>query len=208
MLIKPLKIGFHKKISSENTIRQEELSLEWDNMEKDLHDDEFWGFLTNSETDNYPTRIDLVLDLISKKTESDKEVYRTFFHFDNEYKKGKSLEDIWGEIQHNYLTLKEWFSDHDFYHQIGYLIASNSKKLIDILNDYSNKSKTAFRQYLDESIRESIKYKKNYNNLDYENDYDDIKKLLLLFNIESVRQIDDRKRRFPFGRHKKENWII
>lgn len=196
------------KSESENTIRQEELSLEWDNMEKDLHDDEFWGFLTNSETDNYPTRIDLVLDLISKKTESDKEVYRTFFHFDNEYKKGKSLEDIWGEIQHNYLTLKEWFSDHDFYHQIGYLIASNSKKLIDILNDYSNKSKTAFRQYLDESIRESIKYKKNYNNLDYENDYDDIKKLLLLFNIESVRQIDDRKRRFPFGRHKKENWSL
>ena len=150
----------------------------------------------------------MVLDLISNKTESDKEVYRTFFHFDNEYKNGKSLEDIWGEIQHNYLTLKEWFSDHDFYHQIGYLIASNSKKLIDILNDYSNKTKTAFRQYLDESIRESIKFKKNYNNLDYENDYDDIKKLLLLFNIESVRQIDDRKRRFPFGRHKKENWSL
>ena len=195
------------KGESENAIRQEELSLEWDNMEKELHNDEFWGFLTNSETDNYPTRIDLVLDLISKKAEGDKEVYRTFFYFDNEYKKGKSLEDIWGEIQNNYLTLKEWFSDHDFYHQIGYLIASNSKKLIDILNDYSDKTKTAFRQYLVESIRESIN-KKNYNNLDYEHDYDDIKKLLLLFNIESVRQIDDRKRRFPFGRHKKENWSL
>lgn len=195
------------KGESENAIRQEELSLEWDNMEKELHNDEFWGFLTNSETDNYPTRIDLVLDLISKKAEGDKEVYRTFFYFDNEYKKGKSLEDIWGEIQHNYLTLKEWFSDHDFYHQIGYLIASNSKKLIDILNDYSDKTKTAFRQYLVESIRESIN-KKNYNNLDYEHDYDDIKKLLLLFNVESVRQIDDRKRRFPFGRHKKENWSL
>ena len=195
------------KGESENAIRQEELSLEWDNMEKELHNDEFWGFLTNSETDNYPTRIDLVLDLISKKAEGDKEVYRTFFYFDNEYKKGKSLEDIWGEIQHNYLTLKEWFSDHDFYHQIGYLIASNSKKLIDILNDYSDKTKTAFRQYLVESIRESIN-KKNSNNLDYEHDYDDIKKLLLLFNVESVRQIDDRKRRFPFGRHKKENWSL
>jgi hypothetical protein len=196
------------KGESEKSIRQEELSLEWDNMEKELHDDEFWGFLTNSETDNYPTRIDLVLDLISKKTEGDKEVYRTFFYFDNEYKKGESLEDIWSEIQHNYLTLKEWFSDHNFYHQIGYLIASNSKKLIDILNDYSNKTKTAFRQYLDESIRESINFKKNYTNLDYEHDDDDIKKLLLLFNVESVRQIDDRKRRFPFGRHKKENWSL
>ena len=196
------------KGENEKAIRQDELSLEWDNMEKELHDDEFWGFLTNSETDNYPTRIDLILDLISKKTEGDKEVYRTFFYFDNEYKKGKSLEDIWGEIQHNYLTLKEWFSDHDYYHQIGYLIASNSKKLINILNDYSDKTKTAFRQYLEENIRESINYNTNYNNLDYKRDYDNIKKLLLLFNVESVRQIDDRKRRFPFGRHKKENWSL
>lgn len=196
------------KDESGNKIRQEELSLEWDNMEKELHDDEFWGFLSNSDIESYPTRIDLVLDLISNKTEGDKEVYRTFFYFDAEYKKGKSLDDIWGEIQHYYLTLKEWFSDHDFYHQIGYLIASNSKRLIDILNDFSDKTKTAFRQYLVESIRDSINFKKNFNNLNYEHDYDDIKKLLFLFNVESVRLIDDRKRRFPFDRHKKENWSL
>ena len=33
------------KEESENDIRQEELSLEWDNMEKELHNDDFWGFL-------------------------------------------------------------------------------------------------------------------------------------------------------------------
>ena len=196
------------KEESENAIRQEELSFEWDNIEKELHNEEFWGFLTNSETDNYPTRIDLVLDLISKKTDSDKETYRTFFYFDDEHKKGKSLEEIWDEIQHNFLTLKEWFSDHDFYHKIGYLIASNSKKLIEILNDYADKSKTEFRLYLDESIKESINFKKKYDDLDYERHYNEIKKLLLLFNVESVRQIDDQKRRFPFGRHKKENWSL
>ena len=196
------------KEESENMIRQEELSLEWDNMEKELHNDEFWGFLTNSETDKYPTRIDLVMDLISRKTETDKETYRTFFYFDNEYKNGKSLEEIWDEIQHNFLTLKEWFSDHEFYHKIGYLIASDSKTLIEILNDYIDKSKSEFRLYLDKSIKESIVFNKPYNDLDYRNDYNEIKKLLLLFNVESVRQIDDKKRRFPFGRHKKENWSL
>ena len=196
------------KCESENSIRQEELSLEWDNMEKELHNDEFWGFLTNSETDSYPTRIDLVLDLISKKTEYDKETYRTFFYFDNKYKNGESLKDIWGEIQHNYLTLKEWFYDHEFYHKIGYLIASNSKCLIDILNGYANKTKTCFRQYLEDCIKDSIHFQKPINELDYEHNYNEIKKLLLLFNVESVRQIDDQKRRFPFGRHKKENWSL
>jgi hypothetical protein len=196
------------KCESENSIRQEELSLEWDNMEKELHNDEFWGFLTNAETDNYPTRIDLVLDLISKKTEYDKEIYRTFYYFDNKYKEGESLEDIWDEIQHNFLTLKEWFSDHEFYHKIGYLIASNSKSLIDILNSYANKTKTCFRKYLEDSIKDSINFQKPINELDYEHNYNEIKKLLLLFNVESVRQIDDSKRRFPFGRHKKENWSL
>ena len=196
------------KSESENIIRQEELSLQWDNMEKELHDDEFWGFLTNSETTNYPTRIDLVLDLISKKPISDKETYRTFFYFDNEHKNGKSLEAIWDEIQHNFLTLKEWFSDHEFYHKIGYMIASDSKQLVDILSDYADKSKKEFKNYLDESIRESVNFKKACEDLNYENDYDDIKRLLLLFNVESVRQADDGKRRFPFGRHKKEHWSL
>ncbi len=196
------------KGESKNAIRQEELSLEWDNMEKELHNDEFWGFLTNSETDSYPIRIDLVLDLISMKTEADKETYRTFFYFDNEHKNGKSLEDIWDEIQHCFLTLKEWFSDHEFFHKIGYLIASDSKKLLDILNDYSDKSKTEFRQYLDESIKKSVTFKKSLQDLGYKHDYREIKALLLLFNVESVRKIDDKKRRFPFGRHKKENWSL
>lgn len=80
------------KEESENVIRQEELSLEWDNMEKELHNDEFWGFLTNSEIDNYPTRIDLVLDLISKKSDTDKETYRTFFILMMNIKKEKVLK--------------------------------------------------------------------------------------------------------------------
>lgn len=196
------------KNESENSIRQEELSLEWDNMEKELHNEDFWGFLTNSETDNYPTRIDLVLDLISRKTVYDKETYSTFFCFDKKYKEGSSLEDIWSEIQHHFLTLKEWFYDHDFYHKIGYLIASNSKSLVDILDSYADKSKTSFRMYLEESIKESINFQKPHNELDYEHDYNAIKRLLLLFNVESVRQIDGKKRRFPFDRHKRENWSL
>ena len=88
----------------------------------------------------------------------------------SEYMVGKSLENIWDEIMHNYLTLKEWFSDHEFYHKIGYLIASNSKSLMDVLNDYSDKTKTEFRQYLDESIKTSISFKKSFNELDYEHD--------------------------------------
>ena len=196
------------KDESKNLIRQEELSLEWDYMERELHNSEFWGFLTNASPNKYPTRIDFVLDLISQKNEGDKEVYRTFLYFDNELKNGKSLVDIWDEIQHTFLTLKEWFADHDFYHKIGYLIACHSKTLNEILIDYQGKSKQLFRADLDKEIKKSISFSKSYDELDYEHDKEEIQKILLLFNVESVRNIDAKKRRFPFDRHKGEKWSL
>ena len=62
--------------------RQEEISLQWDNMERELHDDSLWYFLTNQTSFRYQTRIDLVLDLISEKQEDSREKYFTFFRID------------------------------------------------------------------------------------------------------------------------------
>lgn len=42
----------------------------------------------------------------------------------------------------------------------------------------------------------------------YDTDYKKITELLLLFNVESVRNIDTRKQRFPFDRYKKEFWSL
>ena len=59
--------------------KQEEISLQWDNMEKELHNDSLWYFLTNKTNVRYQTRIDLVLDLISGKPNDNREKYYTFF---------------------------------------------------------------------------------------------------------------------------------
>lgn len=48
--------------------KQEEIALQWDNIEKELRNDSLWFFLTNNkdrETDS--TRIDLILDLMCGK---------------------------------------------------------------------------------------------------------------------------------------------
>lgn len=58
--------------------KQEEISLQWDNMEKELHNDSLWYFLTNKTNVRYQTRIDLVLDLISGKPNDNREKYYTF----------------------------------------------------------------------------------------------------------------------------------
>lgn len=99
--------------------KQEEISLQWDNIEKELHNNSLC-FLTNHSNVKYQTRIDLILDLISGKPAINKEKYYTFFHFDN-LNKEENLNEIWKEIRHTFLILKDWYEDHELYHKIGYL---------------------------------------------------------------------------------------
>lgn len=184
--------------------KQEEISFQWDHMEKELHNDSLWFFLTNKSTE-YQTRADLVLDLISQKPTDNRDKYYTFFKFNEMYQDGKNLDDIWYEIQQTFLTLKEWHSNHEFYHKIGYLIASGSKTLRDIFElSQKDETKSAFKKSLDKDIKNSIKIGKNYADLSYENTEDQkkIKRLLLLFNIESVRKSGEHSQRFPFDKYK------
>ena len=187
--------------------KQEEISLQWDNIEKELHNDSLWFFLTNKTSTEYQTRADLVLDLISQKPADNRDKYYTFFKFNEMYQdsqNGRNLDDIWYEIQQTFLTLKEWHSNHEFYHKIGYLIASGSKTLREIFERSKGKTKSAFKKFLDEGIKNSIKIGKNYADLNYENTEDQkkIKKLLLLFNVESVRKSGEHSQRFPFDKYK------
>jgi len=200
-----VKAMFLSKDTEEDVDRekQEEISLQWDNMEKELHNDSLWYFLTNQTNADYQTRIDLVLDLISGKPEGNREQYYTFFTFD-EMHKTQSLDSIWRSIQQTFLVLKDWHGNHELYHKIGYLIASDTLTLQQIFDLSKDKTKDAFRASLDNYIRDSIRIKGNYADLSYEKPQDQkrIAKLLLLFNVESVRRNGEHSQWFPFDRYK------
>lgn len=186
--------------------KQNEISTQWDIIEKELHDESLWNFLTNSGGEKYKTRIDLVLDLISEKPDDCREKYYTFFYFDSLRKAEKELSKVWQEIQHTFLLLKDWYEDHDLYHKIGYLIASEYKdgNLANIFKMSKGKTKTQFKDELDALITESIKIDGNYADLEYTKaqDRERITRLLLLFNVESVYEIDKKTQRFPFNQYK------
>lgn len=200
-----VKAMFLSRNNSENMDRekQEEISLQWDNIEKELHNDSMWYFLTNNIKNKYQTRIDLILDLISGKEESNKEKYYTFFKFDAK-RKDKPLEEIWRKIQQTFLILKDWFENHELYHKIGYLIASGAKTLQQVFNESENKTKSEFNALLNGFIKKSIYISSNYSELSYEKpwDYRKISTLLLLFNVESVRQNGENSQWFPFDKFK------
>ena len=184
--------------------KQEEISLQWDNIERDLHDDSLWYFLTNKAGGSYQTRIDLLLDLMADKdADQFNDKYYTFFKFD-EMRRNQPLEKVWRNIRDTFLILKDWYENHELYHKVGYLISSNAQSISTIYNESKSKKKHEFVSTLDNMIRDSIKIDRNYAELDYQkpNDQGKISNLLLLFNVESVRQAGEQTQWFPFDKIK------
>ncbi|MCI8473971.1 MAG: DUF262 domain-containing protein [Oscillospiraceae bacterium] len=187
--------------------KQEEIALQWDNIERELQNHSLWSFLTNQDARASQTHIELILNLIAGGDSSSRDSYYTFFCFDH-MKRDKKLEDIWNEIQHTFLMLKSWYEDHDLYHKIGYLITTGSR-LEDLFTLSKGKTKRQFHACLHEQIKKSISAGRNYGELSYDNtsDQQKIYRLLLLFNVESVRKQGDMQR-FPFFRFKSKTWSL
>lgn len=218
-LVKAMFLSDDGEAKSLDAKKQEEISLQWDNIERELHNDAFWYFLTNNkDRDKDSTRIDLILDLVCGRDTADMknvkagDKYATFFVFE-ELRKEKSLKELWQEVTKAFLVMKDWYSDHEFYHKVGYLIASGYKKsLTAIYADSRGKKKSEFRKLLDDYIKDSIDIgDDNYADLSYEEtgDAPKISRLLLLFNVESVRKIEEESRWFPFAKFKANDlWTL
>ena len=194
---------------------QLEISTQWDDIEKELHDEKLWYFITNKKAEDFSTRIELLFDLMANKTDGDKERYRTFFWFmeqskSNDYKENKI--ELWKKVVETFQRIKEWYNDSELYHKIGYLILVDQCSLQTMIEESSQKGKSDFKSTLNEYIANSINFNKEYHDLSYDNksDYPSIEKLLLLFNVQSVFQNGDKSMRFPFDKHKnkKGGWSL
>lgn len=201
--------------------RQEEVSLQWDMIEHELQNSSFWGFLSNIDGDQMPTRIDLLLDLIAGKSDRNKENYFTFFYFDDKIKElaktdtHNPLLEVWSSIYHVFLTLREWFANHDFYHKIGFLITTGVplRRIYEVWRNGANNTPLAKDEFLSELNRMisksiGIKDRDELLSLSYDNKKDKLQKVLILFNVETERLMDEHKRRFPFDKHKESIWSL
>ena len=192
--------------------KQIEMSIQWDNIEKELRsdNDELWSFISKESPDAYPTRIEILFEMMAGLINAKRRDYDTFYWFENEIKE-KGLDVVWLKIQHDYLQIKEWYSDNEFYHKIGYLISSGHKTIGEIFELAQGKRKSEFRAELDGLIAESIDFKmkpdETYRDLSYEGDQAKISRILLLFNIQSIIN-EGAYQRFPFSKYNNSEWSL
>ena len=200
--------------------KQHEIALGWDSMEKDLHDEKFWTFITNEKSDRYPIRMELLFDMIEMKPNGESNFY-TFNRFYERFKNSDNRYDTWELIERYMQQLNEWYNDFDLFHQIGFLVATGKsvKSLLDIAMSKDEPiKKSDFRIKVIDMIRERMIFKTgdkdakeeiDYAELNYENHSKFIQDILLLFNVETIRQKGDENVRFPFDRYKNEGtWSL
>lgn len=196
------------------TLKQIQIATEWDAIEKKLQDDSFWYFIYSPKNSiQYENRIEYIFDLMQQKTKDDEEHY-TFNKFlekfeENTTSKGKlEVDTIWLDIKHYFLRLEEWYQNRDLYHLIGFLIEyeADINKLIEASK---SRTKTEFITYLTGKIKKQLTHI-NLENLDFYNgkDKNDIRKVLLLFNIQTILSSTKADMRFPFNKFKKDKWDI
>lgn len=213
-LIKALFLNSNNFKKEEVYLRQIEISKEWDEIEYTLQNNEFWRFLTSNE--DYPARIELLLKTYYKAHYGsiDKDPYATYRFFADKLKgdnKLKVLDEIWLEIKKIFLTFKYWHENHRLYHLIGYLnVLENNegeKSLVSLYKESSNKSKEDFMLFIEKQISKHINIE-NINKIkemSYEDNKNEIKKILLLFNIATYLESDIR---FSFDKFVSEKWSL
>lgn len=200
--------------------KQHEIALGWDLMEKDLHNEKFWTFITNEKSDHYPIRMELLFDMIEMKP-SDESNFYTFNRFYERFKNSDNRYETWELIERYMQQLKEWYHSFDLFHHIGFLVATDTsvKSLLDIAMSTDNPiKKSDFKLRVLDMIREKMVFtvgdkdfgeEIDYAELNYEDHSKFIQYVLLLFNIETIRQKGDENVRFPFYRYKNEGtWSL
>lgn len=205
------KAGFNNGQTLEDATRSRmEIALIWDEIEQKLGDDTLWSFITNAKPDDYPTRIELLFDLISKRPVRNSDPLHTFLYFLEQFNANPiSLWDLWLEIENYFQTLCYWATNNDLYHKVGYLIAiSDASRLPDLVSLYLSSKKSAFDRHLDSLIAESIDF--DFESLTYErsSDYRKLEHVLLLFNVETIRSSESMTEFYPFRLHKNEQWSL
>lgn len=192
---------FDKKYKSEKLkheiceYKKTKISMQWDEIECTLQQNNFWSFIfgyENKENIKYATRIEFLFDILQNKNERREDDFFTFDKYcENLKDDNKKIDDIWNEVMDLFYTFKNWYEDIEFYHLIGLLryLKVDIKEIINIKDKIEEDVfKKNFKKKLKDKILEKLKIDKQIeiDSLDFYKDKEDIKKLLVAFNVLSL----------------------
>lgn len=212
-LVKALLLSQESIIKSnadELQLKRLEIATEWDLIENQLNDIDFWSFISNKKQSDYSTKIELLLELSIPSVNLNDE-FGIFDHYFSIWKKGKNIKQLWEGIVADFEIIKEWYNDPKLYHMIGFLISQDSQSVVlkTLLKETKTKTKHIFvSEVLIGKIKKLLSHI-DVDSLNYNDNKSDIHRVLTLFNIVTAMNSDGRMHRYPFSLHKnQDSWSL
>lgn len=179
------------------------IAKEWDDIETVLMHDEFYSFVC-PEKEKSINRMDFLFKVACRNEKFKK--YNTDDPFNAIYefiKDGNVVDNIsccWNVVFKCFNRMQKLYYDFDAYHLVGFCNCEHigiSDDFYKYCNDDEkmDEFKTVIRKKIKGKVLKDIKID-DLENLQYENNKDQIKEILLLHNLQSY---SDEKLRFPFN---------
>lgn len=139
-LIKALFIMDYDLRAGDDTLPAEQLSMEWNEMERKFQDENFWYFISD-DNKTTQTHIDVLFDFVTcrgEETDSDYS-YREFqklYDFCRDQERNhtndkfqskwsddiQNMQDAWKHVRKTFDRMVAWYEDNLYYHYVGYLV--------------------------------------------------------------------------------------
>lgn len=152
------------------------IATEWDDIEKGLHNDSFWGMLT-PEDYKPSNHMELLLKFVADKIQTENnyniiDKQRKDFHIISTFlginetitveQYASRVDILWNTIRDTYVAMKNWYTSDEVYHLIGLIVLIKGgvnpiPLLSSIYKNYILKDKVSFKIYLEGEIGKLIK---------------------------------------------------
>jgi hypothetical protein len=221
-LVKALLLSEIRQLPSDTDLSLE-TAVEWDMIERELRDPERWAFITG-KSEEEPTHISLLFDTLADqvsdelrdktgKTPEDRRPLRgrerpPFHTFETLRKQIASHPlGFWRQVVDRHSLVMGWHHNRDLYHKIGYLVAERVSTLADLVPVAAERPKSAFESELDSLIRGHLSLTENLlRELSFRSSK--TSRVLLLMNVETIRQRRHSTERYSFKEHASGRWSI
>lgn len=193
-------------------LRASEIAVQWDAIERDLRRPDLWAFVAGDR--KVPTHISLLLEIVADCNPVKAEGSFRVFHELAKRVEAKGVAEVWCEVVTLFERIQGWHDDRIWYHRIGFLIAqAKSGKRYDVLREIAAKAEKCTKPDLEFWLVEKITKTLNLTvekltELRYDAHYEPVKRLLLLFNVETVAHSVNGEVRYPFAAHHAAKWEL
>ena len=117
-------------LSNDDSAEIEKRAIKWNQMERQLSDDQFWGMISSNKNVK-KDRMEVLLSyaINSRQDVAARNELLLFESFKSAEKEGKKKADLWNSVENTFSFLDKWYGDRAIRHLVGWFFHCTEKTI-------------------------------------------------------------------------------